>query len=192
MSIAPRPLAAVAALATLALGMPLRAQVSEITRTSLADAAQLTFGHLCEDRFVVRNDGTQPVTLAYALERATEQQPLTIGAREQVELAATGRRPLELWKDGRRLAVAERTRRKCRDVQGTAAVQVQPLEVATRDGARPQPTMGYGVGWGLGWGASPWIDPWFGAPFGAWNARGPRWGGVIAVPVVVGRGGRRR
>ena len=35
-----------------ALGARLGAQITEVARTPIADAAQLTFGHLCDDRFV--------------------------------------------------------------------------------------------------------------------------------------------
>ncbi|MCU0647161.1 MAG: hypothetical protein MUF00_04160 [Gemmatimonadaceae bacterium] len=170
---------------------PLPAQVTELSRTSLADAAQLTFGHLCDDRFVLRNDGTQSVTLAYQVAKSTEQTAITLGAREVVELASASRQPLELWKDGRRIARAEKERRKCKDVQGTAAVQVSPLEVSSTERPR-QPWVGYGPGWGMGWGAGPWFDPWFGGPWGAWGVN-PWRTGFVGVPVIVtGRGGRRR
>jgi hypothetical protein len=167
---------------------PLGAQVTELSRTALADAAQLTFGHRCDDRFVLRNDGTQAVTLAYAVAKATTQTTLTLGAREVVELSSPSRHPLELWKDGTRIARAEKERRKCKDVQGTAAVQVSPLDVATTTRS-PQPWYGYGAG--VGWMGNPWFDPWFGGPWGAWGAR--PWGaGIVGVPIIIGRGGRRR
>lgn len=170
------------------LAAPLRAQVTEIARTSIADAAQLTFGHLCEDRFVIRNDGTAPITLAYGVAKGTEQTSLTIGAREIVELSSKAKQPLELWKDGRRIARAEKERRSCKDVQGTGSVQVSSLEVNSTERQR-QPWMGYGPAWGWGgaWGMSPWLmDPWL----GGWGMR--PWGGFVTVPVIVGGGGRRR
>ena len=41
--------------ATSMLSASLRAQVTEVARTPIADGAQLTFGYLCDDRFVVRH-----------------------------------------------------------------------------------------------------------------------------------------
>jgi hypothetical protein len=167
-----------------------RAQVTEVARTSIADAAQLTFGHLCEDRFVIRNDGTAPVTLAYGVSKGSEQTTFTIGAREIVELSSKAKQPLELWKDGQRIARAEKERRSCKDVQGTGSVQVSSLEVNSTERPR-QNWAGYGPGWGWGWGGawgvSPWMmDPWL----GGWGVR--PWGGFVSVPVIVGGRGRRR
>jgi hypothetical protein len=165
-----------------------QAQVSEVSRTAIADAAQLTFGHLCEDRFVIRNDGTAPVTLAYGVAKGTEQTTLTIGSREIVELSSKARQPLELWMDGRRIARAEKERRSCKDVQGSAAVQVSSLNVEST--SRPRQPW-YGYGYGAGWGMSPWFDPWFGGPFGGWGLR--PWGVGFGTPVFIGvRGGGRR
>lgn len=173
------------------LPLTVHAQVTEVGRTAIADAAQLTFGHLCEDRFVIRNDGTAPVTLAYSVAKSDQQTTFTLGAREILELASTSRQPLELWKDGRKIARAEKERRKCKDIQGTAAVQVSDLQVSTRE--RPSaPWPWYGAG--FGWGAGPWFDPWWGSAFGPWGGFGVRpWGaGFVSVPIIVTRGGGRR
>ena len=66
---------------------PLRAQITEVARTPIADAAQVTFGYVCDDRFMIRNDGTKPIDLEYGLEKGTEHTRITLNAREAVELA---------------------------------------------------------------------------------------------------------
>lgn len=174
-----RTVAAVAAFAVASLSAPaLRAQVAEVSRTPLADAAQLTFGFLCDDRFVIRNDGTQSVDVEYGLERGSEHTRLTLGARESVELSSKSKNALELWKDGKLVAKASKQRRSCKDVQGNASVTVRPLEVAETDDSRARAN--YGVGY-------PYYDPWgFGAYYGYGFGFRPYYSSVI---VVGGRGG---
>ncbi len=173
--------------------MTLGAQVTEVARRPIADIAHLTFGSLCEDKFVIRNDSPNPVSLEYAVEKGNEHTRLTLNAREQVELESKSKDALELWMDGKLVAKAEKEGRKCRDVQGNASVAVAPLEVASNDrnnnddrrgGAR----LGVGVGYGY-----PFYDPWY-SPFGAygWGYR-PFYSGFYGVPIIIGgRGGRRR
>ena len=185
-----RALAPLAVLAGLASAAPLRAQVTEVARTSLAEGAQLTFGHLCDDRFVVRNEGTSTVALAYGLEKGAEHVPLTLGPRESVELESRSKAAMELWMNGSRIAVAEKEKRKCRDVQGSGVVAVAPLEVATRTSRR---TPAYGAPY-------PAYDPWFsgayGYGYGGLGWRSAYYAPIIRYPVIVrggrGRGGHRR
>src|SRR6187399_2539936 len=71
-------------------------QITEVSRTPIASAAQLTFGYLCDDRFVIRNDDTKPVDLEYGLEKGTTHTKLTLSARESVELSSKSRNAIEL------------------------------------------------------------------------------------------------
>ena len=173
-------------------GLTLGAQVTEVVRRPIADIAHLTFGSLCEDKFVIRNDGPNPVNVEYAVEKGTEHSRLTLNGREQVELESKSREALELWMDGKLVAKAEKEGRKCRDVQGNASVAVAPLEVASTeardDSRRNNMRLGVGVGYGY-----PFYDPWYG-PYGAygWGYR-PFYSGFYGVPIIIGgRGGRRR
>lgn len=170
------------------------AQVTEISRRPIADIAHLTFGSLCEDRFVIRNDGPNAVTVEYAVEKGTEHVPLTLEGREQVELESKSKEALELWHQGKLVAKAEKEGRKCRDVAGNASVAIAPLEVPGNprdndDNRRGGVRMGVGLGYGY-----PFYDPWY-SPFGAygWGYR-PFYAGFYGVPIVIGgsRGGRRR
>ena len=186
------------ALLALALGsltMPSRAsaQVSVLARTAIDDAVHVTFGQLCEDRFVIRNDGTKPVDLEYAVEKGTEHTTLTLNARELVELESKAKEPLELWISGKLVAKAVKEKRACKDVQGNASVLVAPLEVAstakddrgafanTRGFPYYDPFM-YGAGYG------------FGGLYGGYGFR-PFYTGFVGVPIIIGggsRGGGRR
>ena len=167
---------------------PLRAQITEVARTPIADAAQITFGYLCDDRFVIRNDGTKPIDLEYGLEKGTEHTKLSLGARESVELQSPSKATMELWMDGKLIAKAVKEKRSCKDVQGNAAVTVNPLEVSSNKPQR-QP-YGYGVPY-------PFYDPWGFSYYGyaGWGWRPYSYGAIISYPIIIGgrgHGGRRR
>ena len=181
-------------LASVSGGMTLGAQVSEVARRPIADIAHLTFGSLCEDRFVIRNDGPTPVNLEYAVSKGNEHTPLTLGSREQVELESKSNEALELWMDGKLVAKAEKEGRKCKEIQGNASVAVAPLEVADNSDRNDNNRSGARVGVGFGYGY-PFYDPWY-SPFGAygWGYR-PFYAGFYGSPIIIsgrGRGGRRR
>ncbi len=189
-----RPVMFALALAATAAGRPLLAQVTEVTRRPIADVTHLTFGNLCEDRFVIRNDGPTAVSLEYAVAKGTQHFPLTLAGRELVELESKAKEPLELWVDGKLVAQAEKEGRKCRDVQGNSSVAVAALNpVESRDERRGQSRGGIGLGFGL-----PYYDPWY-SPFGYGYGFGmrPYYSGFYGIPIIIGGGmrtggGRRR
>lgn len=164
------------------------AQITEVSRTPLADAAQLTFGYLCGDRFVIRNDGAEPVTLEYGVEKGTEHTKLTLNGREAVELESRSRADVELWMDGKLIAKAEKEKRSCKDVPGAAGVTVAPLEVNERPSRRDVRMSAYAYGPPYGY-----YDPWaFSFYYGSARYR-PYGFGIVSRPIVVVRhGGRRR
>lgn len=179
------------ALGTLTASSRASAQIAVVSRTSIDDAVQVTFGQLCEDRFVIRNDGTKPVDLEYAVEKGTEHTKLTLNARELVELESKAKEPLELWIGGKLVAKAVKEKRACKDVQGNASVMVAPLEVAaTTKDDRNAYARGY-----------PYFDPFmyggaygYGGYYGGFGYR-PFYTGFVGVPIIVGggvRGGGRR
>lgn len=181
-------------LASVSGGMTLSAQVTEVARRPIADIAHLTFGSLCDDRFVIRNDGPTPVNVEYAVTKGNEHTALTLGSREQVELESKSSEALELWMDGKLIAKAEKEGRKCKEIQGNASVAVAPLEVADNSDRNDSNRSGARVGVGFGYGY-PFYDPWY-SPFGAygWGYR-PFYAGFYGSPIIFsgrGRGGRRR
>ncbi len=182
------------ALGSLTVSARASAQIAVVSRASIDDAVQVTFGQLCEDRFVIRNDGAKPVDLEYAVEKGTEHTKLTLNARELVELESQAKEPLELWIGGKLVAKAEKEKRACKDVQGNASVLVAPLEVAAiakdsrnanaRGYSYYDPFM-YGAGFGYG-----------GFGLGGFGYR-PFYTGFVGTPIIVrggvrGGGGRRR
>jgi hypothetical protein len=185
------------ALGSLTVSARASAQIAVLSRASIDDAVQVTFGQLCEDRFVIRNDGAKSVDLEYAVEKGTEHTKLTLNARELVELESKAKEPLELWIGGKLVAKAVKEKRACKDVQGNASVMVAPLEVAAtvKDNGNAN-----GKAYGRGY---PYYDPFmygagygFGGPYGGFGYR-PFYTGFVGVPIIVGGGprgggGRRR
>lgn len=166
---------------------PLDAQVTEVSRTPIADAAQITFGYLCDDRFVIRNDGTRPIDLEYGVEKGTEHTRLTLNARESVELSSPSKADLELWMDGKLIAKAEKERRSCKEVRGNSQVTVSPLEVPATEPRRG----GYDYRYAYG-PPYPFYDPWAFGFYSSFRARPYYSGVVVRFPIVIGhRGGRR-
>lgn len=173
----------------LALGMvagsgSLQAQVTEVARSPIAEVAQLTFGHRCDDRFVIRNDGTKPVELEYAVVKQGQHYKLSLGAREQIELESKSKEAMELWMDGKLVATADKEKRSCKGMPGNASVAIAPLEVPDTD-RNDRPAYRYGPG-------GPWgpYDPWVGGYYYGGIGMRPFYSAYIGVPIVIGRGGR--
>ena len=179
----------------LAMGLTTRAeaQIADVQRSAVADISRLTFGYLCDDTFVLRNDGDKAVNAALGVSKSGEQSPVTLAAHEQVQFTSRSKEDVELWVDGKLVAKAEKEKRGCKDVQGNASVAVAPLEVSGDSDKGRRSFANY-----------PFFDPWFygaygpwgawGGGFGAWGGR-PFYSGYVGVPIIVGNrggGGRRR
>jgi hypothetical protein len=173
--------------ASVALSAQVSAQITEVSRRPIADMTQLTFGQLCEDKFVIRNDGATPVTLEYGVEKGTEHTRLTLAGRELVELESKSKEAVELWMDGKLIAKAEKERRSCRDVQGNATVAIAPLDVPTNE--RNESSRSAIAG---NFGYSPFFDPWGYGYYGGFGFR-PFYQGFYGRPIIIvsGRGRRR-
>jgi hypothetical protein len=168
------------------------AQIADVTRSAVSDISRLTFGQLCEDRFIVRNDGARAVEAELAVAKSGEHTKIALGPHEQVEFSSKAKENVELWVDGKLVATAEKEKRSCKDIQGNASVAVAPLEVTQNDRDKTPRYANY-----------PFYDPWFyglygpgfgvGYGYGALGWRAPYYTGFVGVPIVVGgRGGGRR
>lgn len=177
------------------VSVPTHAQIADVQRSAVSDISRLTFGYLCDDTFVLRNDGEKPVNANLAVAKSGEQTPVALAAHEQVQFTSKSKEDVELWVDGKLVAKAEKEKRQCKDVQGNASVAVAPLEVTGDTDKGRRSFANY-----------PYFDPWFygaygpwgawGGGFGAWGYR-PFYSGFVGVPIVVGgrggtSGGRRR
>lgn len=167
---------------------PAYAQITEVTRSQVADTRRLTFGYLCDNNFVLRNDGERPVDVELAVDKANDKTRLTLSAHEQVQFTSASKEDVALWVDDKLVAKAEKDKRSCKDVQGNASVAVAPLEVQQNDRDGRARYANY-----------PYFDPWFYGAYGPWGYGGmgafgyrPFYTGYVGVPIVITRGGGRR
>ncbi|HEX7937688.1 MAG TPA: hypothetical protein VF483_01780 [Gemmatimonadaceae bacterium] len=166
-----RTLVGTAAISATAGILPLGAQViREGARTSPKDV-QVSFGYLCDDRFVVRNESDDPLRLEYGLAKNDERTSLSLDGRESVELLLSTSDELDLFSGGKVIAAARREYRDCRDVEdGGGRIVVRPLVVRPTVVVEP-----YAV-------YRPYYDPW-------WYHRPyfrPIVQAVIRVPISIG------
>ncbi len=66
----------------LAAGITTRAeaQIADVQRSAVADISRLTFGYLCDDTFVLRNDGDKAVNANLGVTKSGEQTPVALAA----------------------------------------------------------------------------------------------------------------
>lgn len=88
-----------------AVGTPLRAQA--------APKIELAFGYECGDRFIVRNDGAQPVLVEYAAAGSRDRSELHLNGKQSAEIASAQAGNLELWVGGKLVASEPKGNRPC-------------------------------------------------------------------------------
>jgi hypothetical protein len=97
------PFSALAFLA--AVSAPLRAQA--------APRIELAFGYECGDRFIVKNDGAQPVLVEYAPAGSRDKSQLHLNGKQSVEIAMAQDGNLDLFVGGKLVASAPKGNRPC-------------------------------------------------------------------------------
>jgi hypothetical protein len=115
-----------------AAGAPLRAQS--------ATKIELAFGYECGDRFVVKNDGAQPVLVEYAPAGSRDKSQLHLGGKQSVEIAMAQDGNLDLFVGGKLVASAPKGNRPCA-VGGAPASTIEPASDTTTARA-PEPPPG--------------------------------------------------
>ena len=104
---------------------PLRAQGS-------STQVQLAFGYECGDRFLVRNDGSDPVVLEYAIAGSQDKSQLHLNGKQQAEIASAQSGNMELWVSGKVVASEPKGNRACGAARnsrgGNNDVSVRPIE----------------------------------------------------------------
>jgi hypothetical protein len=100
------------AVLSIAAGAPRGVLLAQGTQAA-QEQVQLAFGYECDDRFLIRNDGTQPVTVEYGLTGAEQRSSLLLQGKESTELSSAATSPLELWVNGRIVATEQHGNRLC-------------------------------------------------------------------------------
>jgi hypothetical protein len=81
---------------------PLLAQGTQAAQ----EQVQLAFGYECDDRFLVRNDGSQNVTIEYNVAGSAERSQLQLKGKQSVEISSPSQNPLELRVGGKLVSTA--------------------------------------------------------------------------------------
>jgi hypothetical protein len=95
-------------------------------------SVQLAFGYECGDRFLVRNDGTEPVALEWKTTGSPDRSQIHLNAKESREIASVSNDAVELWVAGKVVATEPKGNRPCAGNSGATAappsVVVRPLD----------------------------------------------------------------
>ncbi|MGH7654244.1 MAG: hypothetical protein ACREN6_06225 [Gemmatimonadaceae bacterium] len=85
---------------------------------------QLAFGYECGDRFMVRNDGNNPVLIEYAVAGSQDKSQLHLNGLQSAEIASAQSGNVELWVNGKVVASEPKGNQPCTASNG---VNVAPL-----------------------------------------------------------------
>jgi hypothetical protein len=107
-----------------AVQAPLRAQGS-------TSNVQLAFGYECGDRFLVRNDGTNPVVIEYSVAGSEDKSRLHLNGRQSAEIASAQEGNVELYVGGKVVASEPKGNRACGSRANNGNVTVRPLDEST-------------------------------------------------------------
>jgi hypothetical protein len=108
-----------------------------------APAVQLAFGFECGDRFLVKNDGSSPVSLEWKASGSADRSQLHLNANESREIASASNDAVELYVGGKLVATEPKGAKACDAAGGTGTapsdpmVVVRPLNGQQADSAAP-------------------------------------------------------
>jgi hypothetical protein len=94
-----------------------------------ASAVQLAFGFECGDRFLVKNDGSQPVTLEWKTTGSQDRSQLHLGANESREIASASSDAVELWVSSKLVATEPKGTKACPADAGSNGSPASPMVV---------------------------------------------------------------
>jgi hypothetical protein len=93
---------------------------------------ELSFGYECGDRFLVRNDGSQTVTVEWKTAGSQDRASLRLDPRQSKEIASASSDAVELWVNGKMVATESKRNMPC-----SAAVLAQAATAAPSVVVRP-------------------------------------------------------
>src|SRR5476651_279230 len=96
-------------------------------------AVQLAFGYECGDRFLIKNDGSQPVSLEWKATGSQDRSSVHLNANESREIASASGDAVQLWVNGKVVATEPKGNKVCGANAGATApgdptVVVRPLD----------------------------------------------------------------
>ena len=117
------------ALATLSAA-PLAAQGTKV---------QLAFGYECDNKFALRNEGAQGVTVEYAVSGTSERGKVSLKGNETVELESASNNDVQLYVDGKMVATEKKGNKSCAAAQSNTVTvrHLDPSEVVYAQTVQP-------------------------------------------------------
>jgi hypothetical protein len=111
-------------------------------------AVQLAFGYECGDRFLIKNEGAQPVALEWKTTGSQDRSQLHLNPSESREIASASSDAVELWVNGKVVATEPKGNKPCSasgtpgapGAPGTPSVVVRPLNTDESTGAGDPPS----------------------------------------------------
>ena len=77
-------------------------------------AVQLAFGYEGGDRFLIKNDGNQPVTVEWKATGSQDRSTVHLNANESREIASASGDAVQLWVSGKVVATEPKGNKSCR------------------------------------------------------------------------------
>jgi hypothetical protein len=111
-----------------------------------APSVQLAFGYTCGDRFLIKNDGSQPVAIEWKTSGSQDRSQLHLNANESREIASASGDAVELWVNGKLVATEPKGNKPCGAKAGmnpsspAPNVVVRPLDAQTIAGSDDPPS----------------------------------------------------
>ena len=102
-----------------------------------APAVQLAFGFECGDRFLVKNDGSQPVSLEWKAAGGQDRSQLHLNANESREIASAANDAVELYVNGKLVATEPKGSKACDASGGAGTPPASSMVVVRPLGAQP-------------------------------------------------------
>ena len=93
-----------------------------------AAKVQLAFGYECDNKFALRNEGTQLVNLEYAVAGTPERGTVSVKPNETVQLESASRNDVQLYVDGKLVATEKKGNRACAQAAVASTVTVRHLD----------------------------------------------------------------
>ena len=125
--------------------LALMAMASAALGAQQAPAVQLAFGYECGDRFLIKNEGNQAVTLEWKTVGSQDRSVLRLNAKESREIASASNDAVELWVNGTVVATEPKGNKACGATSGANApagpmVVVRPLDAQAPAGTDDPPS----------------------------------------------------
>jgi hypothetical protein len=174
-----------------------------------SQSVQLAFGYECGDRFMVRNDGNNPVVVEYGVSGSQDKSQLHLNGLQSAEIASAQSGNVELSVNGKVVASEPKGNRACGAARGNG-VNVRPLDQTSQPGdsaytAAPEVVYGsapyynydydyyypYAYGPYGYYGYSPFFYPSISVYGRGIGSRGFGGRGFVRGPTFRGRGGHR-